>query len=87
MGISVKWYIFNLVLQDPGHGTRNARGISSGVFQLIQRCNKAWCHEMSQHRKYARGDPGDLTSICLLDILMFMSVLQSSTELTCARDI
>ena len=29
----------------------------------------------------ARGVPGDLTSIHLLGILMFMPVLQSSTEL------
>ena len=29
----------------------------------------------------ARGDPGDLTSIRLLGILIFMSVFQSSTEL------
>ena len=25
--------------------------------ELIQRRNKTWCHEMSRHQKYARGDP------------------------------
>ena len=31
-GISVKRYILNLALQDPGHGTRNARGVPLQVY-------------------------------------------------------
>ena len=49
-------------------------------YQLIQRRNKAWYHEMSWHQKYARGDPGDLTSICLLGVLMFMLQSDATTS-------
>ena len=56
--------------------------------QLTHKCNKAWCHEiLVTAPEIARGVPVDLIFICLLGILMFMSVLQSSTELAHARDI
>ena len=43
---------------------------------------QSWCHEiLVTAPEIARGVLGNLTSIHLLGILMFMSLLQSSTEL------
>ena len=49
------------------------------LFMLRSDATTSW----SWHQKCKRSS-GDFTSIHLLGILMFMSVLQSSTELACA---
>ena len=82
-GISVKWYILNLVLQDPGHSTRNVRG---GTYFLVSwvnvYCIKAWSHDNPGHgTRNARGVPLPVSINVYIYILTSKSILQSSTEL------
>ena len=54
-GISVKWYIFNLVLQDPGHGTKIMRG-KDGFSDTVTIYASARCHNNPGHStRNARG--------------------------------